>query len=210
MLATWMIYCLTLGILILAAAWLIESLVRLYGGPTRRVWAAAMMMSALIPAFTFLVDGGSGGGEGAGASAARFPGAWFFRAVEPFLEVVDGTLAVAWAILSGVVTLGFVASAIWARLASRAWESTELEGVSVLVSEDVGPAVIGALGSRIVMPRWALEFDTAARRLMLRHEQQHVSAGNPHFVLLGSAVLALMPWNAPLWSWRSAYASPSK
>ena len=115
------------------------------------------------------------------------------------MDVLDGSLRAAWLMFSGVVTLGFVASAIRVRLESRAWGSTEVDGVTVLVSENVGPAVIGALGSRIVMPRWALDFDTTARRLMLRHEQQHVAAGDPHFVLLGSTVLALMPWNAPLW-----------
>ncbi|GMR13743.1 MAG: hypothetical protein BMS9Abin29_1959 [Gemmatimonadota bacterium] len=199
MLATWMVYGLTLGILISAGAFLIEAVVRLYGGPTRRVWAAAILMSALVPAFAFVLYGRSEGGAGTAAQVAMFPGVWFLRALDPFLDAVDGSLALAWVISSGVVTLGFLISAIRVRLASRAWDSREVDGVSVLVSEDVGPAVIGALSIRVVIPRWALEFDSTARRLMLRHEQQHVAAGDPHFVLLRSIVLSLMPWNAPVW-----------
>lgn len=134
----------------------------------------AMMMSLLFPAFTFVLEERSAGGAGAGAPAAMFPGVWFFRAVEPFLDTVDGSLAVAWVIFSAVMMLGFVASAIRVRLASRAWGSTEVEGVSVLVSENVGPAVIGALGSRIVIPRrcYRLQQRPQSRRVSVVAQSQ--------------------------------------
>ena len=202
MLATWIIYCLTLGVLISAVAYLVESIVRLYGGQTRRVWAVAMIASALIPAFAFVFGGGPSDGLGGGATATLFPGVWFFRAVEPVQETVDGLLGMIWIGFSALVALSFVASAVRVRLASQRWGATEVEGVAVLVSEDVGPAVIGALRTRIVMPRWALESDATARRLMLRHEEQHVVARDPQLVLFASAVLSVMPWNVPLW-WMS-------
>src|SRR5262249_47213469 len=70
---------------------------------------------------------------------------------------------------------------------------------SVFVSSDDGPAVIGVFDPRVVMPAWALECDAGTRNLMLRHEAEHLHAGDSR-VLFGSAVLvALLPWNAGLW-----------
>ena len=67
--------------------------------------------------------------------------------------------------------------------------------LSVLLAEDVGPAVVGFLRSQIVLPRWALEAGENQRRMMLRHEQEHLAARDPRLILFGAAMLVLMPWN---------------
>lgn len=200
MLVTWMIYGLTLSALIAGGALLIESTVGLYGAQTRRVWVVAMLAAVLVPLVAFVLGGSTG--EAAGemvAPVTRFPGAWFYLAIGPVSGRVDEVLGLIWTVLSVGVGSGFLIAALRVRLASRRWTTRELDGVTVLVSEDVGPAVVGVFGNRIVMPRWALESDATARSLMLRHEQEHVAARDRQVVLFGSVLLVLLAWNPVVW-----------
>jgi TonB family protein len=50
-----------------------------------------------------------------------------------------------------------------------------------------------------VLPAWIDELPEDDRRLILRHEAEHIRAGDPALVLVGYLVAALMPFNAPLW-----------
>jgi len=81
----------------------------------------------------------------------------------------------------------------------RAWAAAEVDGIPVLVSPDVGPAVVGLLRSRIVLPRWAVDADERARALVLEHEQEHVRAGDPRLLAAALAAAVLTPWNPAVW-----------
>ena len=84
----------------------------------------------------------------------------------------------------------------------HSWHEVETDAGSVLVSNDDGPAVIGFVQPKIVIPRWALTADHETRELLLLHEREHLRA-NDSRVLFGAALLlALVPWNAALW-WMS-------
>jgi beta-lactamase regulating signal transducer with metallopeptidase domain len=111
----------------------------------------------------------------------------------------DRPLAVAWAVLSivcfGVITL----SAVRLARANRRWTTMAIDGVPVLVSHDLGPAVIGILRYSIVLPQWSLELPAADREMILAHEREHARAGDPSMLFLSTLVVALMPWNAALW-----------
>lgn len=111
----------------------------------------------------------------------------------------DRPLAVAWAVLSivffGVITL----SAVRLARANRRWTTMAIDGVPVLVSHDLGPAVIGILRYSIVLPQWSLELPAADREMILAHEREHARAGDPSILFLSTLVVALMPWNAALW-----------
>jgi hypothetical protein len=54
----------------------------------------------------------------------------------------------------------------------------------------------------VVIPEWVLAFDVPLRTLMLRHEQEHRSAGDPLMLLVTTLIVALVPWNVALW-WQS-------
>jgi TonB family protein len=83
-------------------------------------------------------------------------------------------------------------------LMRREWRESDTEIGRVLVANDTGPAVVGVLQPRIVVPAWSLEADRSTRELLLRHELEHLNAGDSR-VLFGAAVLlALFPWNAAL------------
>ena len=69
----------------------------------------------------------------------------------------------------------------------------------MLVSPAVGPAVVGALAPRVVIPQWALSLDAPARALMLRHEREHIRARDPLLLLGGALATTFAPWNAALW-----------
>jgi hypothetical protein len=72
-------------------------------------------------------------------------------------------------------------------------------GERVLVSATAGPAVLGVLRYRIVIPAWVEELDEPAQRLILAHEREHVRARDPLVVHAVMLLVALMPWNIALW-----------
>jgi hypothetical protein len=87
--------------------------------------------------------------------------------------------------------------------AARPWPVTALEGVEVAVSEGVGPAVLGILSPRIVVPRWLLEEAAQRRSAVLAHESEHLRAHDGRLLLAALLLVALLPWNLPLrWLWR--------
>jgi hypothetical protein len=74
-----------------------------------------------------------------------------------------------------------------------------IDGVPVLVAPDLGPAVVGGRDARVVLPSWAMQLDAPLRQLVLRHEHEHLRAGDPHLLLAGLAAVIAMPWNPALW-----------
>ena len=69
----------------------------------------------------------------------------------------------------------------------------------VLVSEGVGPAVVGVLAPSVLFPAALLDLDAPLRELVLRHELEHCRARDPWIVIGSALALALVPWNLPLW-----------
>src|SRR5262249_30863755 len=117
----------------------------------------------------------------------------------PITRALDAPLWVVWPVLSAsLVMVGLVA---WLRLRRRArgWEQTTLDDEPVFVAPDTGPAVFGFFRPRIVVPRWLLERPLLIRALVLEHELEHVRARDPLLLLLALVLVALVPWNLPLW-----------
>jgi hypothetical protein len=105
----------------------------------------------------------------------------------------------AWIVASLLVS-AYVVSGHWkVSRRRRTWRETALNGVRVLISKDVGPAVVGLINPAIVLPEWVLDLTPEKRRLILSHEEEHTRAGDAVVLALASLCVALMPWNAPLW-----------
>lgn len=83
--------------------------------------------------------------------------------------------------------------------ARRSWARTTIDGVAVDVAPSTGPAVLGVLTHRIVLPEWAIDLAPEYRELMLAHECEHVAARDPLRLALALTALVVMPWNAALW-----------
>jgi TonB family protein len=63
----------------------------------------------------------------------------------------------------------------------------------------LGPAVVGFFNPKIVVPRWLLAAAAADRSAAIAHERSHIAARDSLLLLLGLLLVALMPWNLPLW-----------
>lgn len=209
MIAEWMLYCAAVGLLFSAGAAALEKAVRALGRPTRWVWTGAMALTLVVPAAARFAPAPRPAVHAAAPARAegraitldartvplpapRFdPAAW------------DGALGLAWGASSAAAALAIVAMTGALLVRRRRWAAARVDGVPVLVSDDTGPAVIGLLRCRIVLPRWALASGDDARRLVIEHEQEHVRAGDPRLLAAGLAAAVITPWNPAVW-WQLA------
>jgi TonB family protein len=104
-----------------------------------------------------------------------------------------------WAILSLALLAWLVIGVLRWRAARLAWARVTLDGIDVDVSPSTGPAVLGFLSHRIVLPSWATRMEPEHRRLILAHESEHIDAHDPERLALAIAAILLMPWNIGLW-----------
>jgi hypothetical protein len=83
-----------------------------------------------------------------------------------------------------------------------------IDGVPVVVTDSIGPATVGLLRSRVLVPRWVLTLPGLQRQYVLRHEEEHRRAHDPRLLFAMSLPLILMPWNLAFWwqLWRLSLA----
>lgn len=114
-------------------------------------------------------------------------------------EWLAGVMLPVWGLLS-VSLLAWLAIGVarWHR-ASRSWERSSVDGINVDISAATGPAVLGILSQRIVLPKWIAELQPEHRQLILAHESEHIKARDPQRLALSIAAIVLMPWNLGLW-----------
>jgi beta-lactamase regulating signal transducer with metallopeptidase domain len=208
MLANWMLYCAAVGALVSAGAFALETGLRALGRPTRWVWVGAMLLTLGIPAAARFVPAAPPVSAAVPAIARRAPATSELVAKrvarQPAPTRFDAArlqpaLRLGWAASTGAVLLWLAAMALVLARRRRGWSAREVDGVQVLVSSDVGPAVVGLFRSRIVLPAWALAADADARRLVLEHEREHVLAGDPRLLAAAMVLAALTPWSPAAW-----------
>ncbi|HEU4558997.1 MAG TPA: M56 family metallopeptidase [Longimicrobium sp.] len=208
MIAHWMLYCVAVGALLSGCAAALEKALRPLGMATRWVWAGALLLTLAVPAAVQLsrtAQPPAGPVEVLPATLSVDPGPapaqtrrpWLLEALDP--QRLQTPLAAVWAVASAVSALAMVGMAGALRRRRRAWTNAEVDGVPVLVSADVGPAVVGVLRSRIVLPRWVMDAGEQERALVLAHEQEHVRAGDPRLLAAALAAAVLTPWNPVVW-----------
>lgn len=175
MVATWMLYALVIGTLVGSAALAVERVLRDRRLPTRGVWALAILLSLGLPvAQRFLPDPPA---RVAAQAETRAP----LRIDGILVDVPSGRLGIASPLLQGAVRAhpylvraeGIVLG-LWTAVTAllfvllglavlrlevlrAGWREAEIDGTPVLVSRDVGPAVLGVLRHHIVLPAWVLD-----------------------------------------------------
>jgi hypothetical protein len=209
MIAHWIAYCAATGMLLALGGLALERALRAAALPTRWAWLAAMLLTLAIPAGMRALPR-----EAAPASLPRVaaPAGAAGERLSPFdlplepssrrrvdLAALDRPLLLAWGAASGATLLALLAMAAVLRRRRSGWRAAELAGVPVLISRDTGPAVVGLVRSRIVLPEWAAESDPEQRALLLEHETEHLRAGDPRLLAVGLAALVLAPWNPAVW-----------
>ena len=208
--STWMLLTLLASCLVAGAAVAVEETARLLRRPGRWGWIAAMAAAVGLPLlFRFVPAAPDPAPQAAGldgdllaallarASEAESAAGALERVVDAALS--DSLLLGLWLVLTGGMTLALLLT--WHRLrrvrASAA--RVEIAGLPALLTSATGPLVVGVRRPEIVVPRWIDTLSDEERRLVLRHEWEHVRAGDPLLLLLSAALLAAMPWNLPLW-----------
>lgn len=204
---SWMAYALLVSTLVCLSATVVEHALRLYRLPGRWTWAAAIVLVLAIPLGADLVpipraDVGalwtlpeiSTGTDAAIAGSAD--------KVAPISRLrldLDDWLLLGWIVGSAFLAVRFGVSYVRLRRARRTWAPMEIDGGEILLSGRIGPAVVGFLGGAIAMPDWALALGAEERALILRHEREHLRAGDHRLALLSLAACVLAPWNLLLW-----------
>ena len=196
MIAAWMLWSIGAGLLFLVAGLAME---RLVNRGRRWVWAAAGAGTVLLPAVRLLVgDGRSEGAVSPGAVIALEPLAVTVPG-DSVLHSLDDVLLMGWVAVSAllvVVALAGAARFAWRR---RGWEQGTLLGRSVLWTRESGPAVVGLVTSRIVLPAWVVGAGRARQELVLAHEEEHLGAHDVQLRFLAALLLFAFPWNPALW-----------
>lgn len=218
MIHLWMLYSAGVALLLGVAAHLLEGAVRQRNWPIRGLWIGAVAGSLLLPALALLIPAGSSASAPAAVRYVEAP-APQTATVDPTLPPaavtgsrpvaasrgsldLDPWLVGAWGIASLFMLCGVTASGIllWSR--SRGWAHSRLDGRDVWISGETGPAVVGFIRSRIVVPEWVLAQEEDERGMILTHEEEHLRAGDPYLLLGALLLLIALPWNAALW-WQS-------
>jgi len=202
MIASWMLYAVAVGALLTVAALGLDRVAIARRRPTRIVWFSALVLAIVLPI-----------GRAAVQLAPRRPAA--VRVIPFTITVqspamtsreslwnrgnVDRALLFAWCALSALLLLRLTRSVLTLRRTRGMWESADLDGTSVRLSKNVGPAVIGLRSMDVVLPEWILSLDAPLRAIVLRHEEEHRSARDPYLLFGAAIAVALMPWNPALW-----------
>jgi BlaR1 peptidase M56 len=211
MIAAWLAYALVIAVLVSVAALVAERIARLRRWPGRWIWMSALLLSIALP-LLFAQQSARSGAQPAAALAtlvtaeeppvfARSPIAWVGGDGATAARGVrlDTWLIGSWATMSALVLATLTMGWLQLRHRLRSAVDSELDSVRVTVTHDVGPAVVGIVRPRIVIPRWLLQEDAATQAIVIAHEQEHLRAHDIR-VLGGALLIALLlPWNLPLW-----------
>lgn len=210
MIAAWMAYLLVISLLVAVAAWTAERIALSMRKRTSGIWKAALLCSLLLPAL-FAWHHTSPGTKQATAAVvalateqsgpvyAQSPIVWVSGGRTSVHMTYDSWLIALWVAATTSVLSVLMLGQLQLRRRLKSAERRQIDGIDILASDDVGPAVVGIFKSGIVVPRWLLSADAMTRAITLAHEREHLRSHDARF--LGAAVLisALFPWNLPLW-----------
>ena len=209
MILSWMLASVLFALLVGAAARAMESAARLMSWQGRAPWIAAIAASVvwplLVPLLVPLLAArrivrlapiivGDGVVHNVAARLPSLPAGVSTR--------VDAVLAVCWLAASLALIARLIhTQGVLLRIAGSA-RASSMDGHAVLITDAVGPAVVGVASPRIAVPAWLTELDAPMRSLVLRHEREHCRARDTALLWLGEIAVALVPWN-PAVRWQA-------
>lgn len=183
--------------------------------PRRWLWLATIPVSVFVPGLYRFRHNWSVTNaleqQPALTSFGHASGAMLFAPLDPAwwarTELLDTAINRVWIIASAFLVAWGLASAwrVWrmVHLARRrqrlSREATVVDGVPVVVTDAMGPATVGLLRSRVLVPRWVMALPPTQRHYILRHEEEHRRTHDAQLLFLASLPLILMPWNVALW-----------
>ena len=216
MMLLWMLYVVAVSLLLSAAALAAERIALSRRAPTRWHWVLSIAASALVPAIVASVwmhapHIRSLFGPPVSlqldslrrvTSSGLASSAWVVSGGTKNLSALPrlNTLAPwVWVAASCTLIAGLLVSGAHLHRRKRRWERGTIAGVSVYITDDVGPAIVGLLRPRIAVPRWLIQASAQTQALVIAHEQSHLEAHDVRIFTGALALLVAMPWNLPLW-----------
>lgn len=194
-----MLYTIVVGACAVAAALALESLAVARNWARRGPWGAALAVALLVPLAVAM--------RPVAVPAFIPPSGEMLRAnsvntvavATSFTHDWDRWFVLGWGAASLVMLTALATSALQLWRAGRRARAVVLDGTRVALTSDTGPGALWFGATRIMMPEWLVSLDAPRRALLVRHEHEHVRAGDPHLLLASLASLAMMPWNPALW-----------
>lgn len=108
-------------------------------------------------------------------------------------------LVTSWCVASASLALVVLGSLVRLHRDTRRWQRMIVHDTPVLVSDGLGPALVGLYRPVIVVPPWVLALDDATTRTILTHEHAHRRAGDTWVLAVAGLLVIAMPWHALLW-----------
>jgi beta-lactamase regulating signal transducer with metallopeptidase domain len=208
----WMLYVIMVTLLLSIGAFLAERAARLKRASTRWIWITAIVASLALPTVIASVSVQLPNVLSPAVAqkivvlreattGALSPVMWISgSAGEPRRwRDFDATLNLLWRGASAAMLLALVASGAYLLMRKRQWRLDTVAGATVFVTPDTGPAVVGLMRPRVVVPRWLTLALPSHQAAVIAHEQSHLEARDPQLFTLALALLVFMPWNLPLW-----------
>jgi bla regulator protein BlaR1 len=208
----WMLYAVMVSLLLSIGAFFAERASRIGRGRTRWIWITAIIASLAVPTVIASVSVQLPNVMTPAVAQKMValrdtttqvlsPVMWVSgSAAEPAgWRDFDSLLTMLWRAASAAMLVALLVSGIVLFARKRRWRMATVSGAQVYVTEDVGPAVVGLLRPRIVVPAWVTLAQPRVQSAVIAHEQSHLDARDPQLFTLGLALLVFMPWNLPLW-----------
>lgn len=212
MTAAWMVYAVLVASLVALATIAVDRVFAIWRLPRRYLWLTAMVVATVAPFIAATRDVptplpsrqierplvGTTSLPRAAASVTPTRTALTTRVMR-VLSRADRPARILWMATSAIAAVVLLGAFVTIRMRRASWKPATVDGHSAWIARDVGPAVVGLMRPRIVLPEWALQLGDTDRGLVLRHESEHIRAGDPLLLLAASLLLVAMPWNPALW-----------
>lgn len=162
MIAAWMAYAIVIATLVSTAALTAERIAVLRKLQRRWIWASALLLSLVLPGL-FAWQGASSSERRTAALVAlaaretpvyaQSPIAWVGGSahVAASRASIDAWLVAGWSAMSVLVLATLSIGWLQLRRRLRGCSLGEVNGVSVTIADDLGPAVVGIIRPRIVI-----------------------------------------------------------
>lgn len=163
------------------------------GAPRRWIWGSVIAGNLALPAvYRSLHTAAVGGGHAHGTTGAEIP--WLLS------TQFDGGFEVVWLVVSGLLLLWLAFDALRvAQVLHNSRRTDTVDGVPVLMTDSVGPATVGLLRARVLLPNWVLGMPAAQRQYVVRHEDEHRRSHDALLLFIAALPLILLPWNLAFW-----------
>lgn len=207
-----MLYVLAVTLLFSAAALAAEHAARLRRARSRWIWALTIVASLVIPmliaSISLQVPSLVTPTVSRRITSLReltsvhvLPLNWVLeRSANPAATARENrVLERAWVAVSATLATALLLNGLYLVWRKRNWRMGKVSGVLVYFAPDAGPAVVGLLRPRIVVPEWLANASASRQAMVMAHEQSHVAARDPFVLTVALFLLVVMPWNLPLW-----------